>query len=317
MAQRRMFSKEITTSDLFVDMPASTQLLYFHLGMEADDEGFIGNARMLGRAYGASNDDIKLLQAKGFIIVFESGVTVVKDWNVNNKLRKDRFKPTIYQDEKNLLTIMETGTYEVRHLLQESQQRSMSEKPVLPTVESLGIPNDNQMTTKPQPNDNQMTTQYRIGKDRIGKDRIDEDREDTPPLVIVSEIYQSKIGVIDGDQFQQLTDYIILDGMELDVVVRAITEAADNGKRNFKYILAILRNWKQNGIKTIAQVDERERQRIESKTSSFQNGNSSQPRQTNVPDWSTEPVKTKQTAEGQARLAEIFAELEAMEGADG
>ncbi|HEM4053965.1 DnaD domain protein [Streptococcus suis] len=317
MAQRRMFSKEITTSDLFVDMPASTQLLYFHLGMEADDEGFIGNARMLGRAYGASNDDIKLLQAKGFIIVFESGVTVVKDWNVNNKLRKDRFKPTIYQDEKNLLTIMETGTYEVRHLLQESQQRSMSEKPVLPTVESLGIPNDNQMTTKPQPNDNQMTTQYRIGKYRIGKDRIDEDREDTPPLVIVSEIYQSKIGVIDGDQFQQLTDYIILDGMELDVVVRAITEAADNGKRNFKYILAILRNWKQNGIKTIAQVDERERQRIESKTNSFQNGNSSQPRQTNVPTWSTEPVKTEQTTEGQARLAEIFAELEAMEGADG
>ncbi|NQP17854.1 DnaD domain protein [Streptococcus suis] len=178
-------------------------------------------------------------------------------------------------------------------------------------------PNDNQMTTKPQPNDNQMTTQYRIGKDRIGKDRIDEDREDTPPLVIVSEIYQSKIGVIDGDQFQQLTDYIILDGMELDVVVRAITEAADNGKRNFKYILAILRNWKQNGIKTIAQVDERERQRIESKTNSFQNGNSSQPRQTNVPTWSTEPVKTEQTTEGQARLAEIFAELEAMEGADG
>ena len=131
MAQRRMFSKEITTSDLFVDMPASTQLLYFHLGMEADDEGFIGNAKMLGRAYGASNDDLKLLQAKGFIIVFESGVTVVKDWNVNNKLRKDRFKPTIYQEEKSLLTLMNTGTYEI----------------------------DNQMTTKRQPNDNQMTTQ--------------------------------------------------------------------------------------------------------------------------------------------------------------
>ena len=148
MAQRRMFSKEITTSDLFVDMPASTQLLYFHLGMEADDEGFIGNARMLGRAYGASNDDLKLLQAKGFIIVFESGVTVVKDWNVNNKLRKDRFKPTIYQDEKNLLAIMDTGTYEIKNLLQESQQRSISEKPVVPIVEETGIPNDNQMTTK-------------------------------------------------------------------------------------------------------------------------------------------------------------------------
>ncbi|MBY5022157.1 DnaD domain protein [Streptococcus suis] len=223
---------------------------------------------------------------------------------------------------------METGTYEVRHLLQESQQRSMSEKPVLPTVESLGIPNDNQMTTKPQPNDNQMTTkpqpndnqmttQYRIGKDRIGKDRIDEDREDTPSLVIISEIYQSKIGVIDGDQFQQLTEYVTLDGMELDVVIRAITEAADNGKRNFKYILAILRNWKQNGIKTIAQVEERERQRIESKTNSFQNGNNSQPRQTNVPDWADKPVSIQKTEEGQKKMADIFAELDELEKGAG
>nr|WP_161943406.1 DnaD domain protein [Streptococcus suis] len=333
MAQRRMFSKEITTSDHFVDMPQSTQLLYFHLGMEADDEGFIGNARMLSRAYGANSDDLKLLQAKGFIIIFESGVTVVKDWNVNNKLRKDRFKPTIYQDEKNLLTIMETGTYEIRHLLQESQQRSTSEEPVIPTVESLGIPNDNQMATKPRPNDNQMATkprpndnqmatQYRIGKDRIGEyrldeDRLDEDSGDKLSLITISEIYQSKIGVIDGDQFQQLTEYVTLDGMELDVVIRAITEAADNGKRNFKYILAILRNWKQNGIKTIAQVEERERHRIESKANSFQNSNNSQPRKTNVPTWVTEPAKTERTEEGQKRLEDVFAELEAMEVGDG
>lgn len=296
MAQRRMFSKEITTSDLFVDMPASTQLLYFHLGMEADDEGFIGNARMLGRAYGASNDDIKLLQAKGFIIVFESGVTVVKDWNLNNQIRKDRLKPTIYQAEKSLLTLDNTGVYHF----------------------------DNQMTTKPQPNDNQMTTKCphrigedSIGKDRIGKDRIDEDREDTPSLVIISEIYQSKIGVIDGDQFQQLTEYVTLDDMELDVVIRAITEAADNGKRNFKYILAILRNWKQNGIKTIAQVEERERQRIESKTNSFQNGNNSQPRQTNVPDWTDKPVSIQKTEEGQKKMADIFAELDELEKGAG
>lgn len=291
MAQRRMFSKEITTSDHFVDMPQSTQLLYFHLGMEADDEGFIGNARMLSRAYGANSDDLKLLQAKGFIIIFESGVTVVKDWNLNNQIRKDRLKPTIYQAEKGLLILDNTGVYQL----------------------------DNQMTTKPRPNDNQMTTKcpHRLGKDRRGEYRIDEDREDTPSLVIISEIYQSKIGVIDGDQFQQLTEYVTLDGMELDVVIRAITEAADNGKRNFKYILAILRNWKQNGIKTIAQVEERERQRIESKANSFQNSNNSQPRQTNVPTWVTEPVKTEQTAEGQAKLADIFAELEAMEGADG
>ncbi|WP_392461766.1 DnaD domain-containing protein [Streptococcus parasuis] len=287
MAQRRMFSKEITTSDLFVDMPASTQLLYFHLGMEADDEGFIGNARMLSRAYGANSDDLKLLQAKGFIIIFESGVTVVKDWNLNNQIRKDRLKPTIYQAEKSLLTLDNTGVYQL----------------------------DNQMATKPQPNDNQMATKcpHRLGKDRIEEYRIDEDREDKNSLVIISEIYQSKIGVIDGDQFQQLTEYVTLDGMEIDVVIRAITEAADNGKRNFKYILAILRNWKRNGIKTIVQVEERERQRIEQKANSYQNGNSSQPQRTNIPTWSTEPAKTEQTEEGQAKLAELFAELEQME----
>ncbi|ANT43400.1 DNA replication protein [Lactococcus phage 50902] len=144
MAQRRMFSKEVTTSDLFVDMPSSSQLLYFHLGMEADDEGFIGNAKMLSRAYGSNNDDLKLLEAKGFIIAFPSGVTVVKDWNLNNKIRKDRQKPTIYTEEKMLLSLDSKGSY------------------------LLG----NQVSTIPQPNDNQMSAQDRIGKVRLGKDSI-------------------------------------------------------------------------------------------------------------------------------------------------
>lgn len=139
-----MFSKEITTSDLFVEMPSSSRLLYFDLGMEADDEGFIGNARMLSRAYGASSDDLKLLATKGFIIMFPNGVTVVKDWNLNNKLRKDRIKPTIYTNEKELLSLDDKGSYQL----------------------------DNQMATISQPNDNQMSAQYRLGKDRLGKDSI-------------------------------------------------------------------------------------------------------------------------------------------------
>ena len=284
MAQRRMFSKEITTSDLFVDMPASTQLLYFHLGMEADDEGFIGNAKMLGRAYGSSNDDLKLLQAKGFIIVFESGVTVVKDWNVNNKLRKDRFKPTIYQEEKSLLTLMNTGTYEI----------------------------DNQMTTKRQPNDNQMTTQERIGEDRIGKDRLDEDRLDTHRLIIASHCQTHGL-FIDGQQLQMLDDFHAIDGMHIDVICRAVTEAADNGKRNLKYILAILRNWKADGIITLAQVEERERRRIERRAKS--SGNNS-PQPSNVPSWSNPDYKEEPlTAEDEARLQRIQQKIvEKLEG---
>lgn len=152
MAQRRMFSKEVTTSDLFVDMPSSSQLLYFHLGMEADDEGFIGNAKMLSRAYGSNNDDLKLLEAKGFIIAFPSGVTVVKDWNLNNKIRKDRQKPTIYTEEKTLLSLDSKGSY------------------------LLG----NQVSTIPQPNDNQMSAQDRIGEVRLGKDSIGKDSIDAP-----------------------------------------------------------------------------------------------------------------------------------------
>lgn len=150
MAQRRMFSKEVTTSDLFVDMPSSSQLLYFHLGMEADDEGFIGNAKMLSRAYGSNNDDLKLLEAKGFIIAFPSGVTVVKDWNLNNKIRKDRQKPTIYTEEKTLLSLDSKGSY------------------------LLG----NQVSTIPQPNGNQMSAQDRIGEVRLGKDSIGKDSID-------------------------------------------------------------------------------------------------------------------------------------------
>ena len=161
----------------------------------------------------------------------------------------------------------------------------------------------------------ELELEIEIEKD-IDKDiELDVDnRKTTTSLVVISEIYQSKIGVIDGGQFQQLTEYVTLDGMEVDVVIRAITEAADNGKRNFKYILAILRNWKQNGIKTIIQVEDRERQRIEQKVNRSNNGNSTQSQQTNVPTWSTEPVKTEQTTEGQAKLAELFAELEEMEG---
>ncbi|HFR3690967.1 TPA: DnaD domain-containing protein [Streptococcus suis] len=282
MAQKRMFSKKITDSDKFLDLPLSAQALYFHLNMHGDDDGFVDNTKTVKRMLGASDGDLRLLMDQNFIIPFESGIVVIKDWRIHNYIPKDRYRPTIHGNEFNRLMTAENGSY-----------------------------------TECIQNVHSLDTQIRLDKSRLDKSRLDEDREDTPSLVTISEIYQSKIGVIDGDQFQQLTEYVALDGMELDVVIRAITEAADNGKRNFKYILAILRNWKQNGIKTIAQVEERERHRIESKANSFQNSNNSQPRKTNVPTWVTEPAKTERTEEGQKRLADVFAELEAMEVGDG
>ena len=104
MAERRMFAKTIIDSDAFLDMPLSAQALYFHLSMRADDDGFINNPKKIQRMVGASDDDCKLLIMKRFIITFESGVIVIKHWKIHNYIQKDRYKPTIYQEEKKQLT---------------------------------------------------------------------------------------------------------------------------------------------------------------------------------------------------------------------
>lgn len=111
MAERRMFAKVIVDSDLFLDMPLSTQALYFHLGMRADDAGFVNSPKKIQRMVGASGDDLKLLEAKGFIIPFESGVVVITHWRNNNYIQKDRYKETIYLAEKSLLEVTDNGSY--------------------------------------------------------------------------------------------------------------------------------------------------------------------------------------------------------------
>ena len=103
MAQRRMFSKKITETDKFLEMPLSSQALYFHLSMGADDEGFIDRAKTIQRTIGASGDDMKLLIAKGFLIPFESGVVVIRHWRIHNFIQSDRFQKTIHEKEKNQL----------------------------------------------------------------------------------------------------------------------------------------------------------------------------------------------------------------------
>ena len=103
MAERRMFAKTIIDSDLFLDMPMSTQCLYFHLNMRADDDGFINNPKKIQRMIGCGDDDLKLLIAKQFVIPFESGIVVIKHWKVHNYIQKDRYKETFYKKEKSLL----------------------------------------------------------------------------------------------------------------------------------------------------------------------------------------------------------------------
>lgn len=111
MAERRMFAKTIIDSDAFLDMPLSAQALYFHLSMRADDEGFVNNPRKIQRVIGASDDDCRLLIAKRFILTFESGVIVIKHWRIHNYIAKDRFKETVYQEEKAMLELSENNAY--------------------------------------------------------------------------------------------------------------------------------------------------------------------------------------------------------------
>ena len=146
MAQRRMFSKKVTDTDTFLDMPLSTQALYFHLNMHADDDGFIDNTKTIQRMIGSSDDDRKLLVAKQFLLPFENGVVVIKDWRVHNYIRKDTYNQTMYPNELEQLNINNSGQYERQDLLP--------------------------YTERPRDVDETLT-QVRLGKDRLGKDRKD------------------------------------------------------------------------------------------------------------------------------------------------
>ena len=106
-----MFSKQITTSDAFVDMPISSQLLYFHLNMEADDDGFVANPKRITKMVGANDDDLKILLAKRFLLAFENGVVVIKHWLLHNAVRKDMYRETQYLEEKKSLQIKKNGVY--------------------------------------------------------------------------------------------------------------------------------------------------------------------------------------------------------------
>ena len=145
MAERRMFAKTIVLSDAFLDMPMSARCLYFTLGMLADDDGFVNAPKAIMRQCGASEDDMRILVARKFLILFESGVIVIKHWRINNYLRSDRYVETKHTAEKSLIEIGENGAY---HLYDSG-------------IHNDGIPNSGIPS---------------IGKDSIDKDSIDKNR---------------------------------------------------------------------------------------------------------------------------------------------
>ena len=111
MAERRCFSNKITDSDAFLEMPLSSQALYFHLGMRADDDGFVNNPRRIARLVGACDDDLKILISKRFILIFDNGVVVIKHWKMQNTLKNDRLKMPLYPELAAKIYIKANGSY--------------------------------------------------------------------------------------------------------------------------------------------------------------------------------------------------------------
>lgn len=175
MAERRMFAKTIVLSDAFLDMPLSARCLYFTLGMFADDDGFVNSPKGIMRQAGCSEDDMKVLLAKKFLLAFDSGVIVIKHWRINNYLRNDRYMPTKYIDEKAMLSEDENNAYTLS-------------KPV--GIPSNGIPS--------------------IGKDSIGKDRLDSSKH--PTIEEVKAYCQERGNQVDPERF---IDYYTANGWKV------------------------------------------------------------------------------------------------------
>lgn len=193
MAERRMFAKTIIDSDAFLDMPMSARLLYYDLGMRADDDGFINAPKKIMRTIGASTDDMNILIARKFVIPFESGVVVIKAWRINNYLRSDRYSQTKYTEEKAALEVDSRGMYHAK--------------------EGIGIPGG-------------IPTVY-PGKDSIGKVSIDKDSigntscaESTelptaqPPVITLVLNDKSEYGITQNDIDEYLVLYPAVDVMQ-------------------------------------------------------------------------------------------------------
>ena len=229
MAQKRMFDKTITNNDNFLEMPDSTQNLYFHLSMEADDDGFVDNWKSIMRMTGKKNDDLKLLIAKSFIIPFETGVIVIKHWRINNYLRKDRYHQTKYLKEKSLLTIEENEAYELK--------------------KDGGIPIGNREENSIEENS--------IEENSI-EEYIGQNKQDT-----LYDFLQKELGrTLSSTEIEKVREW-----EDNELTRYAVKTAILNGAYTINYIDAIIYNWQKLGIKSVSQAQEETKRHRDKKIS--------------------------------------------------
>lgn len=211
MAQRRMFSLKIIDTDIFLDMPLSSQALYFHLSMRADDEGFVSSPKRILKTISCSEDDFKILLAKQFILPFESGVCVIKDWKIHNYIQKDRFSPSIYNDEKSMLSEDKNGSY------------------------TKCIQNVNILDTKRIQNVDVKDTQVRLD---LVKNSIDKDI-----------YYMSDDKVLNLTVFQKENLEKIYEDLDLDFYIEKIVSYNIEKRKNYKNLNLTIQKWIKNDIK--------------------------------------------------------------------
>lgn len=218
MAQKRMFSNIITDTDRFLDMPASSQNLYFHLNMHADDDGFVDSPKRIMRNVGAGNDDMNVLLSKKFVLNFDSGIILIKDWKIHNVIRKDMYKPTVYTEEKSQIIVDDTKSYQLR---------------------------------------NEYVPQNRLDKNRLDKNRLDKDREET-----IFHFVENEFGrLLSPMEVETINDWLHNLNYQEEIVKEAIKRTKLQGKTNLNYASGILRNWRDDNITTIEQIEAKEKSR--------------------------------------------------------
>lgn len=263
MANRRMFSKDVIDSDRFLDMPPTAQNFYFHLGMQADDDGFVSAPKKVKRLSSATDDDLKLLIAKEFVIPFESGIIVIADWKLNNMLRKDRYKETIHKDEKLHLIEKENGSYQYSETI---------------------LNTENSQATNGLPNGNQMAPQYSIAKDSIDQlskekgrtaegsieqssldqTRLEEDtfsyaenaldESESINLNDCIDFYQSEIGRLGN--FDMKTLERLSKEYGIDFLYESLEKTAFRGDvaSPLAYVTTLLKEWRRKGFTDISDI---------------------------------------------------------------
>lgn len=273
MAQRRMFSQKVTETDKFLDMGMTAQSLYFHLGMNADDDGFVGNPKSIKRMIGASEDDLKALVEKEYLIVFDDGVVVIKDWLVSNYVKKDRYTPTIYTDDRKLIGLdknkryqfvsdLETGRNQVGTEMEPKRIQSGTKVETRWNQNvSKMVPKITAIFLKKIPNfngDKELAPWNQIGTrmepkwiHRLGKDRLSKSKDSLNTTSTTLNLYYK------GLENQKFKDELKLLVSEYgnDVVAFAINSMYEEVDRpTFAYLRKILNRYKEQGLDSLSAV---------------------------------------------------------------